>query len=112
MEDETLNAKQLKYIISKSRFVITARTHASIAAYSLKVPTLVIGYSIKSVGIAKDLFGDSRNYVISLDEIQDKTDIYRKFEWFIANEAEIREKMAQVIPSYINKAWDTVNIFQ
>lgn len=112
MENETLNAKQLKYIISKGRFVITARTHASIAAYSLKIPTLVVGYSIKSLGIAEDLFGDSKNYVISLDEIKDKADIYTKFEWFIENELEIREKMEKIIPPYIDKAWDTIKIFQ
>ena len=50
------NCMQLKYDISKCRFFVGARTHATIAAYSTCVPTLVVGYSVKSRGIARDLF--------------------------------------------------------
>ena len=31
----------------------------------IQLQLLVIGYSVKSRGIAKDLFGDYKNYVIS-----------------------------------------------
>lgn len=50
-----LNAAQLKYLISKCSLMVCCRTHASIAGYSAGVPTLVMGYSIKSQGIALDL---------------------------------------------------------
>ena len=69
LERGDYNCNELKYIISKCSILVAARTHASIAAYSTCVPTLVIGYSVKSKGIAKDLFGDYRNYVISKDEL-------------------------------------------
>ena len=34
---------------------IGGRTHAVISAYSMCVPTIALGYSIKSIGIAHDL---------------------------------------------------------
>ena len=55
VEDHT--APELKYIISKCRMFVDARTHATIAAYSSCVSTLDVGYSVKARGIAKDLFG-------------------------------------------------------
>ena len=62
VEDHT--APELKYIISHCRMFIGARTHATIAAYSSCVPTLVVGYSVKARGIARDLFGAEEGYVL------------------------------------------------
>ena len=61
-----LRADELKYIISNCYMLITLRTHASIAAYSSYVPTIVLGYSVKSKGIAIDLFGTDKNYVVDI----------------------------------------------
>lgn len=52
-----LNAAQLKYLISRCRYFMGARTHATIAAFSSAVPTVSIAYSIKAKGINQDLFG-------------------------------------------------------
>ncbi len=52
---EKYSAAELKYAISMCRVLVCARTHASIAAYSSGVPVIVIGYSVKSKGIANDL---------------------------------------------------------
>ena len=54
---EDQNCMQLKDIISGCEFFVGARTHSTIAAYSTCVPTLVVGYSVKARGIARDLFG-------------------------------------------------------
>ena len=54
------NCMQLKGHISRCRFFIGARTHATIAAYSTCVPTLALGYSIKARGIATDIFGTEK----------------------------------------------------
>ena len=51
------NAVQIKDVISRLRLFIGARTHATIAALSVGVPTISIAYSIKARGINKDLFG-------------------------------------------------------
>lgn len=58
-----MNAPQLKDIISRCRFLIAARTHATVAAISTGVPTISIAYSVKAQGINRDLFGHER-YVL------------------------------------------------
>ena len=45
------DASKLKGYISSCKIFVGARTHATIAAYSSCVPTLVVGYSVKSKGI-------------------------------------------------------------
>ena len=74
-----MGCEELKYYVSKCSFVVCARTHISIAAYSLGIPTLVIGYSIKSKGIAKDLFGGYEGYVLAAADIMSEDDITSQF---------------------------------
>jgi polysaccharide pyruvyl transferase WcaK-like protein len=77
-------AEVLKGYISHCSFFVGARTHSTIAAYSSKVPTLVMGYSVKSRGIATDLFGTYENYVLPVQEIEDPFAMVRSYEWIIA----------------------------
>jgi polysaccharide pyruvyl transferase WcaK-like protein len=93
----TLNAIQYKGYIARMRFFIGARTHATIAAYSNFVPTLVLGYSVKSKGIAKDIFGTEK-LVLSLKEISDSQKLIEKFEEMQREEKEIKATLTQVIP--------------
>lgn len=79
------NAQQLKYLISKCSCIVTARTHVSIASYSQCIPTLVVGYSIKSKGIAKDIYGDYRHHVINVDDMQDDNELVDEFIWMMEN---------------------------
>lgn len=67
--DRNCSANQYKYLISKCKFGIFARTHASIAAYSSLIPSIVLGYSIKSIGIASDL--GMEKYVLPIEQLQD-----------------------------------------
>lgn len=97
---EDTDCRQLKYIISKCRFFIGARTHATIAAYSTLVPTLVVGYSVKARGIAKDLFGTDNNYVIPVQKLKDANDLARAFEYIKENETSIRHQLEAVMPEY------------
>lgn len=101
---EDCNCMQLKGYISRCRFFVGARTHATIAAYSTNVPTLVLGYSIKSRGIAKDLFGTDKNYVIPVQELREKDDLTKALQRILKNEKEIRNKLEEVMPVYIKKA--------
>ncbi|MBR6155326.1 MAG: polysaccharide pyruvyl transferase family protein [Lachnospiraceae bacterium] len=66
---EDHSAPQLKHIISKCKVFVGARTHATIAAYSSGIPTLVVGYSVKARGIAKDLMMDQDNYIIPVQDL-------------------------------------------
>lgn len=102
--DETITAPQLKYLISHSRFVVTARTHASIAAYSEAVPTLVLGYSIKSKGIAKDLFGEYEHYVVPVDALTHGDTLRERFQWIVDHEEAIITRLKAVMPRYKNNA--------
>lgn len=99
------NCMQLKGFISRCRFFIGARTHATIAAYSTCVPTLVLGYSIKSKGIATDLFGTDENYVIPVQSLNEKQDLMTAFWWLWEHEGEIKQHMNAIMPQYVAKAW-------
>ena len=79
---------------------VAARTHASIAAYSTFVPTLVVGYSVKAKGIALDLFGDYDDYVISVDELKDSTVLTRKFEYIIKHNNDIHDRLYNKVAEY------------
>ncbi len=76
---EDCNCMQLKGYVSKCAFFIGARTHATIAAYSSNVPTLVVGYSVKSKGIARDIYGNYNDYVVSVKELKSENDLLDKF---------------------------------
>lgn len=92
-----LNATEYKGYIARMKFFIGARTHATIAAYSSLVPTMVLGYSIKSKGIAKDIFGEEK-LVLDLAEISDPQKLIVKFEEMKKNEKELREILSARVP--------------
>lgn len=101
-------ASQYKSIISRCEAFIGARTHATIAAYSTCVPTLVIGYSIKSKGIAKDIFGTYDGYVFPVEELSDGERFIEIFKEFYAKNSEIRKYLQNFMPDYIGKAENSI----
>lgn len=103
--EEMYNCMQLKYIISKCKIFIGARTHATIAAYSTCVPTLVVGYSVKARGIARDIFGSEENMVISVQSLEHETELVNAFKYIQEHEGVIRSHLHEFMPSYIEKAW-------
>ncbi len=101
---EDCNAEELKGYIARCRFMVAARTHASIAAYSTCVPTLVVGYSVKAKGIAKDIFGTYDNYVIPVQSLQNKEDLTTSFKWLQENETSIKNHLNNFMPEYCERA--------
>lgn len=101
---EDCNCSELKGIISKCRFFVGARTHATIAAYSTGVPTLVVGYSVKAKGIAQEIFGSDKNYVIPVQNLTDRDDLVKAFQWLELNEGKISIKLERAIPEYCELA--------
>lgn len=101
---EDCNCMQLKGYISRCRFFVGARTHATIAAYSTLVPTLVLGYSVKSRGIAADLFGTDEHYVLPVQQLENGQALTEAFRWIMEKEKPIRERLQQVMPSYLAQA--------
>lgn len=103
LEEGNYNCSELKYIISKCSILVAARTHASIAAYSQCIPTLVIGYSVKSKGIAKDLFGDYDKYVIPKADLKDGK-LIEKFKYIDDNKTEITKSLKKIMPDIIKES--------
>lgn len=86
-----LSATEYKYVISQCRFGVFARTHASIAAYSNGIPSVVIGYSVKAQGIAKDM--GVGEYVLDIKELDEPEKLKYKFERLMAEEKEVRKRL-------------------
>lgn len=102
---EDHNAMELKGYIARCRFMVVARTHASIAAYSTQVPTLVVGYSVKARGIAKDIFGTEENYVLPVQSLTHENELVKGFQWMMDHEADIKTYYAEMMPNYIEKVY-------
>lgn len=98
------SALQLKGYIARCRFFVGARTHSTIAAYSTCVPTLVVGYSVKSRGIARDLFGTEEHYVLPVQKLKTAFELSEAFHWLRKHEEPIREQLEKVMPDYIKAA--------
>jgi polysaccharide pyruvyl transferase WcaK-like protein len=101
---EDHNCMELKGYIARCRFMIAARTHASIAAYSTCVPTLVVGYSVKAKGIAKDIFGTYENYVLPVQSLSQEEDLTNAFDWIYQREDQIRTHLQSMMPEYRDRA--------
>ncbi|MDQ0114827.1 polysaccharide pyruvyl transferase WcaK-like protein [Paenibacillus harenae] len=108
---DNLTAIQYKGYIARMRFFIGARTHATIAAYSNHVPTMVLGYSVKSKGIANDIFGEEK-LVLGIDEISSGTKLMSKFDEMVNEEEEIKQALKQAIPAIKQMSYKAVEYLQ
>ncbi|HJC58132.1 MAG TPA: polysaccharide pyruvyl transferase family protein [Candidatus Eisenbergiella intestinipullorum] len=104
---EDADCETLKGYIARCRFFIGARTHATIAAYSSLVPTLVLGYSVKARGIALDLFGTWENYVLPVQSLQREDELTEGFDWLLREEERIKKRLETVMSAYLERARQT-----
>ena len=104
--DEEFNCMQLKYLISKCKTFVGCRTHSTIAAYSTCVPTLVVGYSVKSKGIAKDIFGDDKGLVVDGRGFCSDEDLTKAYIKFSEREKEFKNRLIDFMPEYISRAYN------
>lgn len=106
------SAEELKSIIAQCCFFVGARTHATIAAYSSCVPTLVVGYSVKARGIARDIFGTEEEYVIAVQSMKDTFALKRAFEKLWGKKNEIREYLNRTMPQYCEEVLKAKKILE
>ena len=99
-----MSCQKIKYIIANCRAFIGARTHATIAAYSSCIPTLVVGYSVKARGIARDLFGSEEHYVLPVQALENPEELIQAYDRMMEKEEEIRRRLKTIMPEYIAKA--------
>lgn len=101
---DNLNYCEIRYIISNLKLFIGARTHAMISAYSTCVPSIAIGYSIKSKGIAKDLGLDEKLVIDS--KKPDVNSLLQSYLYLEEDSENIKIHLQSVMPSYIKRMWD------
>lgn len=104
--DQSYNCMQLKDIIAKCRMFIGCRTHSTIAAYSSRVPTLVVGYSIKARGICNDIFGREDGLLVDVRNFKSDNDLIYMYDKFLEQENEIRDFLEHTMPGYCKKAFN------
>lgn len=102
-DKEDATAPELKYMISNCYMYLGARTHSTIAAYGTCVPTLVLGYSVKSIGIARDLFGTEKRHVVPVQSISQTGELLKAFQAFAEDRESVLMALHKVMPEYLEK---------
>ncbi|OFX16153.1 MAG: hypothetical protein A2Z18_11525 [Armatimonadetes bacterium RBG_16_58_9] len=90
----TLSAAEYKWVVSRLRAIVAARTHVTIAAFSSGVPTLSIAYSAKAIGINKDIYGHT-DWCLPISELTPGS-LVDSTRRLISREDEIRRQLAAV----------------
>lgn len=104
--NRNISAAEFKYIISNCRFGVLARTHASIGAYSTYVPSMVLGYSVKSKGIAKDL--GLEDFILPIQSFDDDSCMVSMFKALMDDEDKIKQTLIDKMPLYKEMAITTI----
>lgn len=79
LNSESMSYLEIRYAISKCKYFIGGRTHSVISAYSVHVPCIALGYSVKARGIAKDI-GMPEYTVIDSKNLNGKTELVDTFK--------------------------------
>lgn len=98
LDTEQYNYCEIRFIISKCTLFIGARTHSIISAYSMCIPALALGYSIKSRGIAQDL-GLNERLVVDCVNYR-ANELMSSFIYLMNNKNEIRAHLQSIMPEY------------
>lgn len=108
---ENMNYCEIRYAVSKCHFFIGTRTHAMISAYSMCVPALALGYSVKARGIAKDL-GMPNELVVDYKSIKYHDELVTAFKYMYDNEDAIRKHLEDIILDYSAKAFEARSVVE
>jgi polysaccharide pyruvyl transferase WcaK-like protein len=82
----------LKWVIGKATVFAGARTHSTIAALSMGVPTLSLAYSVKAWGLNDDVFGHT-DYCMNVSELQREAALAERMEALLANKNSIQRQL-------------------
>lgn len=104
------NSKQFKFVISRCDLFIGSRTHTTISALSSGVPTITIGYSRKSEGINKDIFGHN-DFVLSIKNFS-ANDLLIKYKLIKERQNEIKSYLQDVIPNIKKRSYLNVEVLK
>ncbi len=100
LTEETLDHKQVKYLISRCDFFLGSRMHSCIAAISQSVPAIGLAYSGKFIGVFDSVkVGESIVDLRTKDERQILASVQEKFK----ERQQIAEKLRVSIPKVQEK---------
>jgi polysaccharide pyruvyl transferase WcaK-like protein len=108
--DPALDCQEIKWIISKLRIFVGARTHATIAALSSNVPAISIGYSMKAQGINKDVFGHL-DWLVPFEQLEGNM-LTNAVKRLLEAESVVREHLSEHMPVYKEKAWNAAKLIK
>lgn len=108
LKSEELNYCQIRYIISKCEYFVGARTHSMISAYAMQIPGLALGYSVKALGIARDI-GISDRFVVNCNHLETENDYKNAFFDMVSSKQEFID-IYKRMPQYIQRAYSAKNI--
>ncbi|MBS6220920.1 MAG: polysaccharide pyruvyl transferase family protein [[Clostridium] symbiosum] len=95
---------QIRYVISKCEMFIGARTHSVISAYSTCVPTIALGYSIKSIGIANDI-GLASELVLDCRNMKHTNEMINAYKYLEQNKDNIKNYLNSNMTNYKREAF-------
>lgn len=95
---DDLNAAELKHLIGRCDYFMGGRTHATVAAFSTRVPTTSIAYSVKAKGINKDLFGHL-DYVLETPQVS-RGSLQQHYELLQSRGDAIRAQLGETLPQW------------
>ena len=91
--DKSLNAAEMKWIIAHASCNIACRTHSTIASFSTSVPTISLGYSIKSKGLNLQMYGHE-DFLVYKTEITAER-IVEAYRRIMQNEEKVRQSLKE-----------------
>lgn len=98
----TFTAAEYKWAISKLRAFAGCRMHATVASMSSLVPTISIGYSMKSRGINQDIFGH-QEWLLPMDKLSPRNLVDRT-RAALNQSSEVVEQLGVVMPTIRRRA--------
>lgn len=107
LDVDKLNYCQIRKVIGHCKYFIGGRTHAVISAYSMCVPAIALGYSIKSRGIAKDLKLDEE-FVVDSKHIT-KGQLLKSFHKLQQESENVRSHLESIMPLYKERTFGIRN---
>ncbi len=105
--EKDLNAEALRFLIGKSRFLITSRFHAMISGLSMNVPTMLIGWSHKYSEVLES-FG-LENLSIDYSDFS-KNSLMELFQKLEDGEENMRQTIAKNLPDVINSSLNNARL--
>ncbi len=100
-----LDASQTKWAISRCHVFAGARTHATLASFSSRVPTLCFGYSLKAEGISHDIYGNT-DLCLRSHEI-DPQNVVAAMKKLLDEAESLKKILGRQIPSFEKLAYDS-----